>query len=213
MVHRVKGKQGVKRAGGFTLLEVILAIAISAFVAVLGYSALSTAIKAAEQHEKKALQLANVQLALTVLERDIHNAVKRAIVDEYSSTQNPLLGGEFAEFPLQLTRRGWDNPSDIRRGELQRLRYEFVDGELWREHWLVLDRTSEENSKQRVLLIDQLERFEVLFLKPSGPGSNNGLGGEWQENWDAPNLPLAIEVRLHLEHFGQVKRVFEILSY
>ncbi|WP_339671098.1 type II secretion system minor pseudopilin GspJ [Dasania marina] len=200
-----------KQQRGFTLIEVVLAMAITAFVAALGYSAISTAISTAEQHELKAQELSDVQLALTVLERDIRNAVARPIIDEYSHEQAALSGGDLAEFPLQLTRRGWTNPSEIRRGELQRVRYEFSDNTLWREHWLVLDRVDEDSSKQRVKVIADVESFELRFLKPNATASND-IGGEWQANWDETQLPAALEIKLQVNRFGLVRRVFEILN-
>ncbi|MCR8923242.1 type II secretion system minor pseudopilin GspJ [Dasania sp. GY-MA-18] len=196
---------------GFTLIEVVLAIAITAFVAALGYSAISTAINTAEQHEQKAQELSDVQLALSVLERDIRNAVARPIIDEYGHEQAALSGGELAEYALQLTRRGWANPSEVRRGELQRVRYEYSDNTLWREHWLVLDRVDEDSSKQRVKLISGVELFELRFLKPDAT-TNNELGGEWQPNWDEQAMPAAVEINFELTRFGLVRRVFEILN-
>ncbi|MGK0442201.1 MAG: general secretion pathway protein J [Pseudohongiellaceae bacterium] len=196
---------------GFTLLEVILAMAITAIIALLGYNALSVAINTAEQHELKAAQLGEVQLALTVLERDCRNAVNRPITDEYGLEQKALLGGELAEYPLQLSRRGWDNPTEIRRGEIQRVRYEVIDNAIWREHWLVLDRQDEESSKQRVKLIDNVDRFELFFLKKLGSGGSAGNDAEWKKDWDQPYLPLAIKIEIELTDFGVVRRVFEIL--
>ena len=199
------------RQQGFTLLEVVLAIAITAFVAVLGYNALSVAIITAEQHEEKVKQLGDIQLALTILERDGRNIVPRPIVDEYGLKQAALIGGDLTEYPLQLTRRGWDNPLDIRRGELQRVRYEYSDNTIWREHWLVLDRVDENTNKQRVKLIDGVERFKLTFLAQDNAVAVEGVGGEWQGEWDSNTLPLAIQIELELTDFGGVRRVFEIL--
>ena len=198
---------------GFTLIEVILSMAITAFIAVIAYSALSVAISTSERHEQKAQQLADIQLALSVLERDIRNSVVRGIKDEFGDEQAAMMGGALADYVLQLTRRGWDNPTDIKRGDIQRVRYEFNDNTLWRQHWLVLDRLNEGDDRLRVMVIDKVTAFDVLFLKPDNSTANpSSLGGVWQEDWDENDMPLAIEVRLDIEHFGLVKRVFEIAS-
>ena len=200
------------RQQGFTLIEVVLAMAITAFVAVLGYNALSVAIDTAEQHEIKAQRLGEVQLALTVLERDSRNAVNRPILDGYGLNQNSVVGGDLADYPLQVTRVGWDNPTDIRRGEIQRVRYEFVDNALWREHWLGLDRLDEDSAKQRVKLLDNVESITVSFLEASGNTNNSGIGGEWIKDWTVSNLPLAIQIEIELQDFGVVRRVYEVLA-
>lgn len=190
-------------------------MAITAGIAAIGYSAISAAINTAEQHELKVQQLAEVQLALSVLERDIRNAVARPVMDEYGQQQAALSGGELADYILQLTRRGWSNPMEIRRGELQRVRYEVIDNTLWREHWLILDRLDEDSTKQRVKLIENVEAIELLFLKPrnaSSIGTSDDTIGEWQANWAVQALPAAVDVQLELSRFGKVRRVFEILT-
>ena len=48
-----------QRLAGFTLIEVMLAMLITAFVAMLAYSGLSTSIVAAEGHEEQAQQIAD----------------------------------------------------------------------------------------------------------------------------------------------------------
>lgn len=207
----VKGHQ----TAGFTLIEVLLAMAITAFIAMLSYSALSASIASSEVHGRKAQQLADVQLALSFLERDIRHAVSRGIRDEYGDQQPAMSGGAFEDFILQLTRRGWDNPSGARRGQLQRLRYQLEGESLWRESWPVLDRMSEDEGLQRALLIDNVTDLSLRFLaKSTVSGSASSLIDGWSESWLVRNdsLPLAIEIDITIKHFGQVKRIFSLVS-
>lgn len=206
----IKSPLSVSR--GFTLIEVLLAMAITAFVGVLAYSGLSTAITAADEHEQHANQIAAIQLPLTVIERDIRHAVSRAITDEYDEREAPMSGGELNDYPLILTRSGWDNPRELPRSQLQRVRYVFENNQLWRESWAILDRVSETDSQQRTLLLEDINEFQLAFLNAgSTNASQSPLGGEWQDEWDNPDdLPLAIEIRLDIENFGEVKRVFSI---
>jgi general secretion pathway protein J len=141
-----------KPIAGFTLIEVLLAMGITTFVALLAYSGLSASITAAESQQLQAQQIVDIQLPLTVLERDIRNAVARPIRDEYDDRVEALMGGAFNDYLLVLTRRGWDNPRELSRGELQRVRYQLLDDVLWRESWSVLDRVSEEAGKAYVVL-------------------------------------------------------------
>lgn len=200
---------------GFTLIEVMLAIAITAFVAMLSYNALSAAISSADRHEKKAGKLADIQLALTVLERDIRHAIRRSIRDDFDYEQAALLGGGQEQYILQLTRRGWDNPIGNPRSELQRVRYELEGEELWRESWQMLDRVSEDETLQKVLVLGAVKEFNISFLEGSAGASGSGLlGGEWTDSWDTKDdrLPLAVEIELDIEDFGRVKRVFDVPS-
>jgi len=190
----------------------MLAMAITAFIAVLAYSGLNTSITAAERLELQAQQIASIQLPLTILERDIRHIVNRGIVDEYGDEVAALSGGSFDEFPLILTRMGWANPRQQARGELQRVRYRLQDEELWRESWPVLDRVSLEAGHQDSKLLGGVLRVELAFLDPGASGAAQGvLGGEWSERWQRDSsLPLAVEVLLEIEGFGEVRRVFSI---
>ena len=200
------------RMAGFTLVEVLLAMAITAFVGLLAYNGLSTSMTASEVHSEQAKQIGDIQLPLTVIERDIRNAVVRPVRDEYGDTTAALSGGVFNDYLLKMTRRGWDNPRQLARGDLQRVRYFYRDGELWRESWSLLDRVAEEESFQRTLLFEGIEELEISFLDMASPGaSSSPIGGEWVDDWDASGqLPGAIKIAVWLEGFGEVRRVFSI---
>lgn len=204
----------VEQSAGFTLIEVMLAMLITAFVAMLAYSALSTSIIAVEVQEEQAQQIADIQLPLTILERDIRNATARPINNEYDEVEGALIGGALNDSPLMLTRRGWHNPRELPRGELQRVRYVLEDDELWRESWSVLDRKSEYQGRQRSLILTGVINLELAFLNAgSVNASSSPLGGEWVQNWDdVESLPLAVDIKFELENFGEVRRVISIVQ-
>lgn len=198
---------------GFTLVEVMLAMAITAFVAVLAYQGISTAITAAEQQEQQAGRLADVQRALILLARDIEHSIPRSITDAYGERQPAMLGGVLYGDTLTLSRRGWINPQGQRRSELQRVRYVLEDQQLWRENYLVMDRVSEEEDLQRVLLINDVTAFDVTFLQSTAVNAGP-LGGEWVNSWGweaSDSLPLAVTVRLTITGVGDIERVLEVL--
>jgi len=203
-----------KPLAGFTLIEVLLAMGITTFVALLAYSGLNASITAAESQQLQAQQIVDIQLPLTVLERDIRNAVARPIRDEYDDRVEALVGGAFNDYLLVLTRRGWDNPRELSRGELQRVRYQLLDDVLWRESWSVLDRVSEEAGRQRTRLLQGVRAIEITFLDSASSGaSRSPLGGEWLDEWDIPQrLPAAIKIQFDVEGFGEVARVISIPS-
>ncbi len=202
---------------GFTLIEVMLAMAITGFIAVMAYNGLSAAINSAERQQLQARTLADIQISLAVMERDIRQLVQRPIRDEYGDQQPSLKGGSQQEYLLTLSRGGWDNVLKQRRSELQRVRYTLEDDQLWRESWPVLDRVDAEEGLQRLLLIDGVMDFQLAFLNSdTQAASQSPLGGEWVDDWSpqpgADTLPLAIEIRFEIEAFGQVRRVYEILQ-
>ena len=212
MTKRLKVTAPDRRDRGFTLIEVMLAMLITAFIAILAYQGLSAAMNAEEGNRKQLERMADIQLPLTVLERDIRHAVDRPIVDEYGDKVAAMSGGELDEYLLRLTRSGWANPRGLPRGGLQRVRYQLEDGKLWRESWSVLDRLGEEQGRQRTLLMENINRVELSFLNPDSAGAGQSeLGGEWVDQWDKANgLPLAVQVKFEIEGFGELRRVFSI---
>ncbi|MCQ8131101.1 PulJ/GspJ family protein, partial [Methylomonas rivi] len=65
------------RAGGFTLLELLVAMAIFAIMAVMAYGGLKTVIDTRRATQAKAAQLRQLQQALYLLNEDLQQAVSR----------------------------------------------------------------------------------------------------------------------------------------
>jgi general secretion pathway protein J len=69
--------------GGFTLLELLVALAIFAVLATMAYAALNSVLTARKQVEAKSARLSALQTALMIMERDVEQAVPRGIRDEF----------------------------------------------------------------------------------------------------------------------------------
>jgi general secretion pathway protein J len=202
-----------KSTRGFTLIEVLLAMAITMLVAVMGYAALSTAMNAAERHGDMVRRLGEMQTAVGWIVRDLRQSVDRPIVDARNDVQAALIDTEENAQLLELTHTGWDNPRGQRRGALQRVRYRLdTDGNLWREHWLVLDRVDDEDHLQSVKLLGGVQRFKLQFLNGhSANAKQETLGGEWIEQWPVSTgdkyLPLAVQFDIDIDGIGTVHRI------
>lgn len=213
---------------GFTLLEVLLAMAITALVAVMAYAGLNTAITAADHHGDQARRLGALQTTLTWFARDVRSVVDRGI-DGADYREPALWGGEEPVFDsafrgesrdnlLVLTRVGWDNPRGLRRGAIQRVRYRLdAENILWRDHWLVLDRIDDEDNVQSVKLLGGVKTVTVSFLDgESGNSQLEELGGEWMPSWPMIKsddlLPLAVKLELDVEGVGTIARIVGVAS-
>lgn len=199
---------------GFTLIEVLLAMAITALVAVMAYAGLSAAINAASRHGEMVQRLGEIQTALSWIVRDLRQSVDRPITDARGDIRPAIIGGnDDNEELLELTHSGWDNPRGQRRSALQRVHYRLdADGNLWRDNWLVLDRLDDEDHLQQIKLLSGVKSFKLQFLDgKSANAKQEALGGEWIEQWPATKgdklLPLAVQFDLELEGFGIVHRV------
>jgi len=87
---------------GFTLMEMIIAIAIFALMAAVAYGSLSGFLDNRDRIVAKQQELAEIQLALALLERDIRFAVPRPVRDDIGepegafvvSDSSPIVAGE-----------------------------------------------------------------------------------------------------------------------
>ena len=108
---------------GFTLVEVLVAMAITALISVMAYTGLSSALSGAESMRAAATRAHEINQALSMLSRDLRQVVNRPVVDELGQLSPALSGGELAPDSLVLTRAGWHNSTGAPRSALQRVRW------------------------------------------------------------------------------------------
>ena len=204
---------------GFTLVEVLIAMAITAFVAVVGYTSLTTVIVGVDSLRQETRQLEELNRAFQVLGRDLHQFVDRSVYDEFGSRLSSMEGGELAAQSLSFTRAGWHNSVGLPRSSLQRVAYYVDEDKLIRASWPVLDRTGAVEPVE-VVLLGEVDTFEVRFLGALDELEVNRDSQIdrrfWQENWipdvSRPDTsiepPIAVEVRLLVPQWGQLERLY-----
>jgi general secretion pathway protein J len=207
----------VKRRGGFTLIEVLIAMSITALVATLSFSSLSAVLSSVESLREHGQRTAEMNRAWTIVSRDLRQFTLRPVRDQFGEAESAMFGGAAVDNSLSFTRTGWHNPNLRLRSELQRIRYRLEDNILWRESYVVLDRSSE-SQVQRVELIRNVEEFEMAFL-----GAGTEVRGEeldtdkWPLSWgvNASNRnvvapPQALELRLQLGDWGELRWLYDL---
>jgi general secretion pathway protein J len=218
----MRGNDGAAR--GFTLVELLVALGVSALAATLAYAGLSTAIGASESLEAEISRLGAVQQALTIIEEDLQQVRPRAITNGFGADEAAFTGGVQPDAVLEFTRAGLANPLGLARSDLLRVRYVLDNGALWRQSWGVLDRVDDSAATDSVLLLDGIEQFNLGFLAPAQAGVQSAYynlvanPAFWDIDWDsqrvAPDavspLPVAVNLTLTLSGFGEVRRVVEL---
>ncbi|MBF0371175.1 MAG: type II secretion system minor pseudopilin GspJ [Magnetococcales bacterium] len=195
-------------AAGFTLIELIVALAVFAVLSTMAYGGLSALLRVEERVSFQAESLSRLQVAFAFMERDVEQMVGRGIKDEDGLQRSALVGGEGAEWLLELTRQGWPNPRKVRRSGLQRVAYRLEEEKLERHYWWTLDRAPDA-AKESALLLEGVKRAEIRFLD----GSLN-----WHEFWppveaeEANDLPRGVEVVLEVDGWGEIRRLFRVAS-
>lgn len=195
---------------GFTLLELVVAMAVFAIMAAIAYSGLNNVLIARGQTEEHSKNLQQLQLAMNWLARDIQQTTDRGVRSEYGEIMAPLIGNDFEGYLIEFTRNGWRNPANHARSNLQRVAYAVREEKLVRAYWRVLDRAEDSKAYEHELL-DGVKSVEVRYL---------GAGDEWQTSWppqtlgteEPANLPRAVEVNIETKQFGKITRLLRIGS-
>ena len=214
--------RAVRGSAGFTLVEVLIALAITAFISAIAYSSLSSALAAVESIRVTAQRTYEVDRAWMIISRDLGQFVARPVRDEFGEVEPAMMGGAAARFPLSFTRTGWHNPVGNQRSNLQRVNYRLEDGALWRDSYPVLDRAPDSAPRQ-VRLLEDVEVLELVFLgaltevESTGSGielDTRGWQGSWVSDTSAPNTelapPVALEFRLQLGDLGEMRRIYAL---
>ena len=188
---------------GFTLLEMLVALAVFAVIGVMAGRILSGMVDMSEFTHQRGDALAQAQRAFSVIERDVLQLAARPVRDEFGEAAPALAVGSatLAEF----TRAGWRNPLDEPRAQLQRVAYALREDTLLRLFWPVLDRADDARPRAQTLLTGVIDATFVVRDSAGAehahwPAQGGDGGGDAQ--------PVALELRLRLEHHGQLKRLW-----
>lgn len=197
---------------GFTLLELLVAGAIFAILSAFAYTGLNTVMKQQELVVESTDRLRSLQYTMRRMLQDFSQIQPRPVREELGEGWKYALLADGRNLDdVEVTRAGWRNPLGRPRSSLQRVAYRVEDGVLIRSQWPVLDRMLEAEASELELL-DRVQEFRLRFLLPSG---------DWLENWPDPGgadtgpeatrlIPVAVEIVLELEDWGEITRLLEL---
>jgi general secretion pathway protein J len=186
---------------GFTLVELLVALAIFALISVAGVTLLRSgsdtqiAVKARLEQQARFKRLANT------LEADLAQAVPRPVRDA-SGQPIPAWSQEESGDPdilFGFVRAGWTNLDEAPRASLQRVAYLLRDGKLQRANWPMLDGASPDEGGA---LLENVNGVSLRFRDDQG---------EWRDDWTASDpaaLPRALELRLTAEGTAEQRMLF-----
>jgi general secretion pathway protein J len=181
---------------GFSLLEILIAMAIFAIMASMAYAGLRGILQTRELTEKRSETIAQLQQLMYLLNEDLSQAALRPVRDELGTDELAFSGGDGIRL-LTLTRNVPDWSGLSTRSNLQRISYVNENGTLYRQAWTTLDRTQQSQSRRKKLL--SVEKVDVRFL-----------GQEWTSHWSAEGavLPKAVELTVEIARLGEIRRLF-----
>ncbi len=190
------------RARGFTLVEVLVAVAIFALAAGLAVGGMNAITRARTQLDGDLARLADLQFAVGLIERDLRGIAMRPVRTGYGPAMPALSGGLDA---LELSRYGAVGALAQSQSDIARIGYQLDGKRLLRLHYPVLDRGPSSLPTIDPLL-DRVERLEWRYIGARGAPTL----AQWPPPRGGDALPRAIELRLQLSDYGEIRRVFEL---
>ncbi|MGM0525190.1 MAG: type II secretion system minor pseudopilin GspJ [Pseudomonadota bacterium] len=199
---------------GFTLVEVLVTIAIFALLGLGSFSILDQVLSTKKQSEQRFEKIEQLQFSWLLMEQDLRQAVAKPtrpnmdeVVHQYVTNDVDNIDSESGV--LAFVRSGFDNPGlRLPRSELQPIVYRVRDGELQRLSFTFVNDTSGEPQVQT--LLTDVESFQVRFYRQAGQADDNsGVAQGWNTSWSTTgDMPAAIEVTINSRVFGEMYRVF-----
>ncbi len=200
-----------RRTRGFTLIEILVAVAIFGLLSVGAYSVLDAGMRSKIQTQKRLDQLEVLQRVIYSIEKDIQMLSLRPVRNELGD-QLPIFRAQ-SDFSgqsgfMELTRANWRNPLQLPRSNLQHIIYNFDQGKLVRHHSIFLDTTTNSPSVERVL-IENVDSFKMEFLNKGNQWSSQwaNFGFSTEDDKKKNNVPKAIKISLEVEPFGLIERL------
>lgn len=172
----------MSKQSGFTLLELVIAIAIFALLGLASWTLFDGVVRVQQGMATHERELRSLQRAVSVIERDLLHITEQPIVLEQTQ--------------LRWQRSNWRNPLDQPRSERQTLSYRLENNALWR------DSQGEGTSiVQRQKLLDDVRHLSWRLFD-----SQRGWRSDWPTAKDA-KAPLAVEMQVSAGRFEAIRRV------
>jgi general secretion pathway protein J len=203
----------MKSARGFTLLEIIVVIAIFGVMAVMAYGGLASVLHSRQRVAAALDRTAELQRAYMRLREDFQQVSNRPVRDNYGDAKPAFYGNR--DNQLLFTHGGWRNPLLLPRASLERVIYRLDEktGTLIRGSYRVLD-LAQDSKPVEVPLLSEVDDLHWRYLDPATQ--------EWRTTWPPDTLsddpatlaaiapPLAVELTLETKDLGELKFLFKL---
>jgi general secretion pathway protein J len=196
-----------RHAQGFTLLEVLVAVAIFAILSTLSYGGLTHVLETRDRIETEREKWRALSIAFVQVEDDLAQVRARSVRDMLGGTLpafkgQPVDSRALGEPSLEFTRDGLYLSPQSTAPDLQRVAYQLKDRTLRRLVWSELDRPPTSEPRSTVLL-SGIDNLTVRFYQSSGLWSEH-----WPTDSNAQSLPQAVEFAFDVAGAGRITRIF-----
>lgn len=213
--ERTNRQEPGRRQRGFTLLEMMVALAIAGAIAAMAYQALVAASNGAERSREIMTRINELDRAWQIIASDFRHILEPEQAPQgqgqgqnqgqgmgqglrFRFVADPIATVDEEQRLLLFTRGGWFNPLERLRSDLQEVSYRLDDGTLWRDYRPVRNRPFDEyDFEEQALnqkLLEGVEDIELRFLSKqlvdrSGQSALDGddYSRDWAAGWPDPD--------------------------
>lgn len=175
--------------GGFTLIELMVALFIFGVLAAAGVMLLSGTVNVQGVVKQHLDDMALINRASAAMTSDLAQATPRITRNEGGKFA-PAFWGQASDSVqplLRLVRAGWSNLDDAPRSTLQKIEYRLTDGVLERISYPLLDGVTPDEPSA---LLENVENVRFRYRDEKGV---------WRDDWQPAQpdlLPRAMEMRV-----------------
>ncbi len=195
------------RTQGYTLIEVIVALAVFAVVATMTGSVMLQAFETKKRLAAQTEQLNELHVIMTLIRRDIAQITNRSIRGNEGRLYPPFIGeSNYTEF----TRGGFVNPNTVLQSStLKRVAFLCGHGELTRRSWAAVDSPTRRDTNDQVLL-EHLTHCSFAYISQSQEHLSSWRPYAISQDQKNAFIPTAIELSITIKNYGSATLLFPI---
>ena len=184
--YQQKQSLACRSTQGFTLLEVLIAIAIFAVISMASFSIFETVLNSDTVTKERTDRVNELQRGFLTIERDMLQIARRSIRLNGEAPQEGFLHTDndsysSTEQAIAFVRHGWTNPGLLLpRSDMQSVAYQLNENTVERMHFNFVDAVLGEEPKVRPL-ISKVESLTFEFYD----------GKKWQKTLAKNTIPVS----------------------
>lgn len=189
-----------KSAKGYTLIEVLAALAIFIVIVAIISATFTQMLKNIDIVKQKEERLTEIQAMLTILQFDLSQTISKT--DLQGPNRQPKGSFYTQNSILHFERTGNINPEFIlQRSTLQSIEY-FIKNEQLIKRF----KNDGENSFKEQVLLSGVQAFEWIFWD-----NNKGQYTNWPPTNDWAYLtPMAVKLNITLNDYGTIEKIIDM---
>jgi general secretion pathway protein J len=197
----------VRKERAFTLVELLVALAIFALISAFAYRGLAVLMDSRAHLERDSRKWRDLALFVGRFERDVQATLDRPAVGPSGTPQAPIsslldVGGATNTTGLAVTRSGASLYANALAGP-QRVGYRLAEGRVERLAWTAVD-AAPRASVAATPVLEDVRALSFRFLDRSL---------EWRRDWALPatqGTPLAVEMTVEMAGGERIVRLVEV---